>query len=803
MPDLGRLDESGAAVADTLQWDEATRAVLEGTHAPAKGKSYDMLDPDTQESYQVPSSRVRELLKHGWTFEPEEKIAARNYVKEHGALTAFLTSAANSLSFGTLDIARENPALAKELGLSSKEARELLADRNPIASGLGFAAGIFGGPAKLMANIVGKATGATANLSFKAATKIVGEDAAQSLGKTGTVKAASWLAKQGIEGAVYSAPTAFAQAAVDAIGENPDLSAEIITANVLSDLGKGALANLAIGGTLLAASGARKGTLQWLGGNKNVSTLEEAAAMMALKGEGVGKAERRKLQASRGGDVDKSYEVALNAGRLVLNRLGKEGAEDMNRLGAALKNDLATVTKVVDGYGGLALYTKDDIAQARDKLLSQLEYYNPHADTGKIAQLQAEADAVLMIHGQSKSFDEFYKKVASRYKGLAKDNGTFSPALADARKAFVQDATELVMERVDTAIAKNATGATLDAAAISQGRQYERMGQKSLIDEWIQAKQNYASYKVLAKGAENKAAMAGNNYFGLGDHLIGNALVVALAGGTMPLEVALATFSLNKLRQVAGTTAAAKGLYNIARASTRLKEKAKPLDAFLQTGKTTKYATNALLREAFGVTSSDNDERAFEKYSDTIRELSARRTQLAEQIAEASEAGGHPAVKQAIATKLSTAFDYLDAELPRSPSAPDPLNPRKFTPAPGQRKAFERRAEVVLDPSIAMRAIASGTFNIDQLAALRAVYPEIAQQLSEHIIRIAGERAKPFDYRTRQQLRLLVMGGTGARAEKVQALQQNFATSKPEDRLGDNKISIADRSETELGKALR
>lgn len=92
---------------------------------------------------------------------------------------------------------------------------------------------------------------------------------------------------------------------------------------------------------------------------------------------------------------------------------------------------------------------------------------------------------------------------------------------------------------------------------------------------------------------------------------------------------------------------------------------------------------------------------------------------------------GTPLLKQAMATKMTIASQYLAQHMPKDPLAGRYLTPDAsgWEPSDSELSKFHRRMAVVQDPKVAMTKIADGSVSPEEMDALKTVYPEIFNKL--------------------------------------------------------------------------
>lgn len=112
---------------------------------------------------------------------------------------------------------------------------------------------------------------------------------------------------------------------------------------------------------------------------------------------------------------------------------------------------------------------------------------------------------------------------------------------------------------------------------------------------------------------------------------------------------------------------------------------------------------------------------------------------------------GTPLLKQAMATKMTIASQYLAQHMPKDPLAGRYLTPDAsgWEPSDSELSKFHRRMAVVQDPKVAMTKIADGSVSPEEMDALKTVYPEIFNKLKTQMteqLMVKGVKI-PYDKR--------------------------------------------------------
>lgn len=119
----------------------------------------------------------------------------------------------------------------------------------------------------------------------------------------------------------------------------------------------------------------------------------------------------------------------------------------------------------------------------------------------------------------------------------------------------------------------------------------------------------------------------------------------------------------------------------------------------------------------------------------------AKRADALAEMASAAPDGDHSA---AYTARASAALDYLNSQLPRTQKPPGLFQGKdERLPGGAQMAAFERKVQVVRDPFCVVDELAKGTLTADHVHGLEAVYPALAFEFRERVLRKASEPNAP------------------------------------------------------------
>jgi len=184
-------------------------------------------------------------------------------------------------------------------------------------------------------------------------------------------------------------------------------------------------------------------------------------------------------------------------------------------------------------------------------------------------------------------------------------------------------------------------------------------------------------------------------------------------------------------RAIKGTS---KGLLRLGETLDSMTERAGPV--------TTVASLNALARLT-GLDESTPKAQQFERARDELTKLHTDAEARADRISQMASAVGE-ARSDAFIEKAHGALDYLYTVLPKEPQRGGLFQKRApWSPSDSQLASFERKVQVVMDPFSVIDELRKGTLTRDHIEALRAVYPALAFQLRDDILRKAADPKAP------------------------------------------------------------
>jgi len=192
---------------------------------------------------------------------------------------------------------------------------------------------------------------------------------------------------------------------------------------------------------------------------------------------------------------------------------------------------------------------------------------------------------------------------------------------------------------------------------------------------------------------------------------------------------------------------------------------------------------------------------AFKKISEEITSSAGDPDKMANRVSNATtpfQQGGAPNIADAFNGKLTNAMQYLNAQLPKPLTPPNPLIKQDFKPSDAAISAFERKLHTIMDPFSAIDDMKNGSLTSDQVQALQSVYPKLYEQMQTRIINHISSNEKTVPYGARLKLSLM-MGAPldpSLSPQSIQAYQSTYAQEEAAEKAKpqDLKLGVADRT---------
>lgn len=721
----------------TVGIDEIGPMVASGRYELPLGKSMPVINPEG-EIGEVPSEHYATALSQGYTpaklHDIQKSVDIHNY--GDSPLQTGLERAAGSASLGLTDFAASKlaPEYAKQMAL-----REEL---NPIAATIGEVAGVVGpallsGGSSLAAKAVSAPVRAIEGIGAKAtrmATKALPENL---LAKKIIAETIPRAAGMGVEGAMYGAGSMLSDVSLG----NADFSAE----SLISHVGTGAL----LGGGLGAAIGGAKvlgaPVLQRIKGWNDVNKLaEDFAGLKSVKGQ--------KLADKLGEGELADYIVKdVNGGKLMpfnSENLKEKAASTLEKNSRYLDDVLEVVEK--GATNAKALPTKAKLLSNIEGQLNSME--REFMVGGKV--VPGQESAVAEISKVRDSWQRFLESEESRFYRAENPASKFVPSneimsikdLNDVRKMIgsagkFDSATEAVAAQINRELYP-AFREIIDGVAdkVAMGDKLRELNRKISIGIKLQPFIEKAALQAEKSNIwQARDMLTGALASGIGG--IPGAIAVAARVGQKAAE----TSYVKSARLIYAVKAAESSLIKDINNSVR--------HFFSESGKATKLASFRLATRP----SRQDEDTAYEKFkADTEKYAQNPQHYLERMNAKNIRASQElPQVTAASEAAILRGIQFLDTKIPRSKSAPSILS-RPYKPSTQELAKFYRYAEVVQDPTRALKHLQSGTLTRENVEALKTVYPHFYKKLQESIMSTIGKGKHNLPYNRKVQLSTLL-----------------------------------------------
>lgn len=720
-----------------------------------------------------------------------------------GTLAAAGIEAGNQLLLGAgKGIAADlvDPHLWPEAHAKTKAYLRDVEEANPVASGIGGAAGLVlpllasGGTAAGARGVVrGAAAAEAANLARGGVAAVEGAEAVSAAARArglfgATMDAATALprgvgavgefagglaergavamgAKEG--GALASILKGTAQGAAEmpfySVGEavtKATLHDEELTAEKLAAAaGHGFLWGGAFGGGLSAAGQLLAGT-----GRAAKAGAERASALAEKLGVDVPKslegfAERKAIQAT-GATKGQTLKLA-EMGPEIESRVARQMTEDVPRLTG--KADLATVSKAEIAEAAPLL--RREKGEAVGKLVTDLDKIEGVAgpDLSRItARIEKEVEAPLReslftqhyadtIAGMREKIAERAAKGEIGFEGLWKERRTLDDLVyknkiaegsLNEQRAKVRDIIEDEIQRAATAAAEQGgSGAGAEWAA-----------------KYAQAKSEYRAAKWLDDAAAGGAAgEARNRSIGLSEQFgtLQGLMLGGPAGAVAGLAGAVAQNMVRRYGDQVAATIATKAVK-----SDLIRAASEAVTARVG-GSVDRFLGGTVSRAGLGA-QLDADVSRTRKAS--IAAYEKERAELSGFLANPdarlsrSTAGLDPGTANAVRTTALRAAAYLQSKAPPAELAPNPLTPGMSKPqvSPAMRDDFLAAARAVKDPMSVIDDFEHGRLTRAGVEALKATSPRLLGELQAAVLAKVTEKGAPTNYAKSLQLGILL-----------------------------------------------
>lgn len=240
------------------------------------------------------------------------------------------------------------------------------------------------------------------------------------------------------------------------------------------------------------------------------------------------------------------------------------------------------------------------------------------------------------------------------------------------------------------------------------------------------------------------------------------------------------------------------------------------VDRVLDSSERAAPTTKALGRSDFGAKRMRQESpEAHRRRVKEIEELATNPAAIAERVANNIGPLGDvaPGTAAAISAAASRAVQYLQSVAPKPPEKA-PLG-AQWEPSKDEIQKFSRHLEAVEKPLSILKAAAAGTLTPQQIDAVKAVYPQLYQDIQQRVVNRLSDEPKGIPKKARLMLNMLTgidVDGTFSPAS-IQRNQATFSApsrKSPENALGGtmpknakgaDKLTVSSRTLTESQKA--
>jgi hypothetical protein len=789
-----------------VEQSEADVAIRSGLYSPNKAQEFVIQDKYGAKNI-VTGEYLKQALDEGFRLESTEERHARELEENYGGVSgvsqALGAGAARGATVGLSDLAAS---------AASPEAAQHLAnlqEANPIASGVGEAAGFVGGMLLGSAETSLAARGAGTLVkgiekvgvtAAKAVEKSILKDAA----KVGVSKkiAASLAAKAtggAVEGAFYGTGQLISE---DALGK-ADFNAE----NLAGAVGMGAI----IGGAFGVSIGVAQAAMPLVNRvSKSASdylssfTNREKAALEIM---GFTPAKAAKV-------AEKNPTLVSELPDFLTNEVKLVNGDD-----AASLVDKLEVVRKASGTG-----IGDSIAKY-DKILAS----TPDLKTPKkliYKELASELDDKFMqLKSGSPESRAKLKQAGAYYDELIKssfDDGAMSlKALQEARQNAYNlgyTSTGAPVETLEGQMARYAGRFYSDTLKDLAKKISKARNEETLYEQFIKNHKSFSYASELLPKLKLKAAKGESlNPIVMGalgaasGGVLGDGDLTAMSMGTMAALGARSFLRSDLRRNLVVLGKIEKSQQQIKRLAERSVEGfvgSKPVEAMKRA------IPFSIMQSEFAKTYEDGKYR---KPKDKVEAFSNLQNNL-QRYADDPEAfmkrvNRGTSAMYSSAPNTSTALDslavqaamYVGSKMPKRQSNPGPLQmlKRQRLPADLNLSKLERTLNAVENPKSVFEDLERGRLSTEGAEALKSVYPSLYTKLQEEAMKLIGSKPVPYNKRLQLGILLGIPTDESLQPENILGLQQSFGQPMPEQGgvkptvSGLNSIDTANRMQTD------
>ena len=832
--DLNTLYDTTTGKQSRLAFADIPQALVDGKVGFKKDELIPMLAPDGTAGT-IPGINVTQALLQGYKLEGAQQKAVREYVQDNkgisGTLKVGLGKFADEALFGIPEIIMDHTA--DPLEIAKKEALKNDHEIANAAGGIGgFGASMFyGGELFHAATKGGKLAQTLVRGGEKLTAEAIAEKGIEAAGKqlvgklvaSGAEKAAAEavapgllretaanMAKYGVEGAIITAPRTITEAMLitgkGIANDNLKVSDYApVAEHVAFGIGAGALLGVPgpLGGKFLKMT-------KELGkyAPKYFDSLRPEN--LVLKGAGIERASAKKLGID---NLENAGKILLDEG--VVNKgmsfktLQKSVSEFKTTNGEAIGSIVKEIDSIAEKSGQVPELFQT--APVIEKLAILREEFNQPIYKIEMKELdrimatvEKQPEKLVRYEGPKAVQEGAYG--GTPYADIG--HGTLTLESAQKLKGMMGDLAKwdhMAKGKLNE-VRREAYFAVRDEVDNAIGRIAENTD-RSLAERFHKAKDNYKAAKDIEYLLDNKEAkLNGNKVFGHTYSIWGGSSgavglgISAVTGNFLPLILPLLTLTGKKaLESTYLQTSVASMLHGLSLnksgllfAEQAMKYGAEQLDRIpdilkgpLSPAARETTPLNAIAR-FLGHDSKDTTITERQKLLDDlafkVHSINYNQQQTADKIAKMAlplSMTGAEKISQAYTAQTIKTFQYLQSILPNADKTINPFKENTSKVSDTQLANFEKSLRIVENPYSILNDLQTGTVTQGQVDTLRAIYPNIYDQVKERITKLGGQGdLKGLTYSTRLKLSLLMGVSFDDSINQVPSYQSNFMAAK-------------------------
>jgi hypothetical protein len=456
-------------------------------------------------------------------------------------------------------------------------------------------------------------------------------------------------------------------------------------------------------------------------------------------------------------------------------RGGREGAADMFIAVDNLKRSLGPQVRQMQRSSPATAQVLEDVVGSLRTHLEDTNFY------GTAAATQREVNGALSPYlANLREFQRVFMTRSGTQEGFRdvltanpKTLGTFFRNLGRAENAHVEDILRnhlTLQQNAMSTMAKHMDlPSDLTSAITQSGEAAPRI--LRLVDETGEVVRAQNQYKdVMQSLQQSSPLIAGAVGFAAG----GPATAAAGVAATRP-DLVIRT--LGAMDRVIG--AVTRRIDSSATGFVR--------ESIERAGRTLTQATRGA-RRAARTAAVPATEQAFFRTVDRLREINANPEQIDEAlVAQGRVSQAAPAVTAAMSATATRAVQFLGSRIPPVTVQDNLLQPqaaRRLPVSSIEMNRFMRYARAIDNPLSLVEDLREGTITQEAAEAVRTVYPELFEQISQSVLTALSESDQEIAYQDRIRLGIMLQAPTDPTLEPsfVISVQQALATAEqPED----------------------